>query len=329
MIELQATDRTDRTHMAAAQASNLLRNDQVIASRSRLAAADGTSLHYRSWLPVSGHAAAAVLFVHGIASHGAWFAQTAIHLASRGIAVYAADRRGSGLSGGLRGHVTSYEQALDDLDRVVDLIEEQQPETPQFLAGSSWAAKLAIAYAARAQSRLAGLLLHGPGLFPKVDLSIRQKLAVLVHHRWNPEHQLRIPLVPESYTRDDEYLEYVRQDPYRLLTASARFFWETRRLDRARNRLAASLTLPILLQIGDADPVMDASATCRWLQTLTAPDRTAITYRNASHTLDFESEGTVRAYRADLVGWLRRQISQRRINQQLNDEPLTEASNGR
>src|SRR5262249_30055731 len=96
----------------------------------------------------------------------------------------------------------------------------------------------------------------------------------------------------------------------RLLTASASFYWQTRRLDRARDRLADRLRLPILLQIGEADPIMDPLATCRWLHRLHAPDRTAVVYRDASHTLDFDSEATVRAYRVDLLGWLRRQTAQ-------------------
>jgi acylglycerol lipase len=325
MIQLHPSELTQAD---CPQTGQLLGSDLYVAGRSRVVATDGTSLHYRAWLPANHSASGALVFVHGIASHSAWFTQTACFLAAEGIAVYAPDRRGSGLSGGTRGHADSAQQLLADLDRVVTLVESNHPATPVFLAGSSWAAKLALAFAARMQGRLAGLLLHGPGLFPKVDLTIMQKLMVLAAHRFQPARQLPIPLAPESYTTEPDHLEYIRQDGYRLLTASARFFWETRKLDRARTRLAAQLTLPILMQIGDADPIMDASATCDWLQGLHAPDRTAITYRNASHTLDFESEPTVRAYRADLLGWLRRQINQQR-NQQLNDEPAREASNGR
>jgi acylglycerol lipase len=308
MIELQTAETTSPTGPTIGDLPARYPN---LASQARLIAGDGVPLHYRAWLPAGASATASLLFVHGIASHGAWFAETAAFLANRGIAVYAPDRRGSGLSGGPRGHLASYEQALDDLDLFFDLIAERQPGTPLFLAGSSWSAKLAIASAARSQARLAGLLLLGPGLFPRVDLSVVQKLAVLLYHRVRPEQPLAIPLVPESYTRAPAYLEYIRQDRDRLLTASARFFWETGRLDRARNRLAAGLTLPILLQVGGADPIMDAAASCRWLQTLGAPDRTAITYKNASHTLDFEAEPTVRTYRADLLGWVRRQIARR------------------
>lgn len=308
MIDFKAPE---STRPGGSTVDRLPGHDRHVASRARLTATDGIPLHYRTWVPADRRPAAALIFLHGIASHGAWFAETAVHLADRGIAVYAPDRRGSGLSGGPRGHIPSYERALDDLDQFRDLAAREQAGAPLFLAGSSWAAKLAIASAARSQEGLAGLLLLGPGLFPRVDLTIRQKLAVLLRHRTRPEIEVRIPLVPDDYTHNPRYLEYVRRDAYRLLTASSRLFWETGRLDRARDRLAAGLNLPILLQIGDADQIMDAPATCAWLQRLAAPDRTSIVYRGAAHTLDFEPEPTVRAYRADLVGWLRRQIGGR------------------
>lgn len=304
MIDLKAPE---STRPVDTPVDSLPSDDRHIAGRARLTAADGLPLHYRTWIPRGRQTEASLLFLHGIASHGAWFAETAIHLANRGIAVYAPDRRGSGLSGGPRGHVTSYEQALDDLHLFRTLATEEQSGAPLFLAGSSWAAKLALASAARSQDGLSGLILLSPGLFPRVDLTVSQKLAVLFYSRARPERDLRIPLVPDDYTRNPAYLEYVRGDAYRLLTASSRFFWETGRLDRGRDGFAAGLSLPILLQIGEADQIMDPKATCAWLQRLSVPDRTSIVYRGAAHTLDFEPEPAVRAYRADLLGWLRRQ----------------------
>ena len=75
----------------------------------------------------------------------------------------------------------------------------------------------------------------------------------------------------------------------------------------------------MLLQIGEADPIMDTPATCRWFRSLGAADRTMMVYRRASHTLDFEPEPIVRAYRADLVGWLDRQARQWRERREASD----------
>jgi alpha-beta hydrolase superfamily lysophospholipase len=306
MIDLDAPERSRSAHSSDA---GMPRAAQNLAGQGHVFAADGVPLHYRSWRPTYAPASAALLFVHGIASHGGWFSETAAYLADHGIAVYAPDRRGSGLSGGPRGHLGRYEQALDDLGRCLDLVAEQQPGRPLFLAGSSWAARMVIAYAASAQGRLAGLVLLSPGLFPSVNLTLGQKLAVLVLHRLRPKHQLTIPLTPESFTRVTSGLAYIRRDEHRLLTASTRLFWETRRLDRVRDRLATRLTLPILLQLGEADPITDPAATCRWLHGLRAPDRTSVVYRDAAHTLDFEPEQTRRAYRADLLDWLGRKAA--------------------
>jgi alpha-beta hydrolase superfamily lysophospholipase len=312
MIDLQAPQRSHEQTASAGshEPADRCLTGQCATLRGQVRAADGVTLRYRAWLPADAPASAALLFLHGIASHGAWFAETATFLAERGIAVYAPDRRGSGVSDGPRGHLDRCEQSFSDLDRCLDRVAEQQPGRPIFLAGSSWAAKMAVAFAAYRQDRLAGLLLHGPGLFPRVDLSLGRKFAVLLLHRTRAVQQIAIPLVPESYTREPANLAYIRRDPLRLLTASASFYWQTRRLDQARDRLADRLRLPILLQIGEADPIMDPLATCRWLHRLHAPDRTAVMYRDASHTLDFESESTVRVYRADLLGWLRRQTAQ-------------------
>ena len=77
-------------------------------------------LQGRRWLPEQADARAGLIFLHGIASHGAWFAETAAFLAEHGIAVYAPDRRGSGLSGGPRGHISGYEQAIADAELCLD-----------------------------------------------------------------------------------------------------------------------------------------------------------------------------------------------------------------
>lgn len=318
MIDVEAAA---RSRVTTASPANTAGSGQHVAGDGRLPASDGVALHHRYWVPSGQAVSGVLLFSHGIASHGAWFSETAAFLADHGFAVYALDRRGSGLSGGRRGHVDSYEQALGDLDRMADRISEQHASLPLYLIGSSWAAKIAVAYAGRRQHRLAGLLLHGPGLFPRVDLSLPRKLAVLLLHRTRPSSTIQIPLVPESYTTDPQHLEYIRQDQHRLLTATARFFWETRRLDRARDGYAARLSLPILLQIGDADPIMDAPATCRWVHSLKAPDRTIIVYRGASHTLDFERAPLLETYRADLLGWLKRQTNQiERIQELQHDQ---------
>jgi acylglycerol lipase len=265
-----------------------------------LPARDGVELHLLHW-PTARGPWAVLVFLHGIASHGGWFATTAADLAGQGIAVYAPDRRGSGRSGGPRGHLDRYDQALEDLGLVLRMAAAEHPGTPVFLAASSWAAKLAVVHAAR-PGPLAGLLLLGPGLLATVGLTPARQAAVVAGHLVRPRARLPIPLTPELYTPDPRYQALIRADPLRLLTATTSFFWQTSRLDRARGRASAALRLPVLVLQGEADRMMDVPATRAWVDGLGAADTTYRSYPGAGHTLDFEPDR--RRYLADLHGWL-------------------------
>jgi alpha-beta hydrolase superfamily lysophospholipase len=272
-----------------------------------LAASDGVELHYLRWSSERRPPLAVVVFLHGIASHAGWFAETATDLDEQGVTVYAPDRRGSGRSGGPRGHLARYERALDDVDEVVRLVGSEHPATPLFLAASSWAAKLAVVYAADRPAPLSGLLLLGPGLLPRVNLSPARWVRVLAGHLVTPTARLPIPLTPQLYTANPPYLDFIRADPLRLLEATTQFFWETARLDRRRRRASARLDLPLLVLQGGDDAMMDVAGTRRWFSGLDGNDKTYRAYPGAGHTLDFEPDRS--SYLADMLTWLSARVS--------------------
>jgi acylglycerol lipase len=267
-----------------------------------LTASDGVNLHYLRWSSGRSPPWAAIIFLHGIASHAGWFGETATDLNSQDVAVYGPDRRGSGRSGGPRGHLERYGRALDDVEEMVRLVSSEHRTTPVYLAASSWAAKLAVVYAAQRPASLSGLLLLGPGLLPRVNLSPARQVLVVVGHLVAPTARLPIPLTPELYTTNPPYVDFVRGDRLRLLEATTRFFWETARLDRQRRRASAHLDLPLLVLQGEDDKMMDVSKTRRWFSRLGVEDKTYLAYPGAGHTLDFEPDRG--RYLADMLGWL-------------------------
>ena len=272
------------------------------AESRTLTASDGVQLHYLYWRSGRSPPRAVIVFLHGIASHAGWFEETAADLDNQGVAVYGLDRRGSGRSGGPRGHLARYERALDDVEQMVRLVSSDHEGTPVFLAASSWAAKLAVVHAAQRPAPLSGLMLLGPGLLARVDLSPWRTVRVVAGHLVTPMARLPIPLTPELYTANPPYLDLIRADPLRLLEATTRFFWETARLDRRRRRASARLDLPLLLLQGEADAMVDVPATRRWFAGLGVGDKTYRAYPGAGHTLDFEPDRA--AYLADMLAWL-------------------------
>jgi alpha-beta hydrolase superfamily lysophospholipase len=279
------------------------------AERRSIQAGDGVELHCLRWSSGSVPPRAVVIFLHGVASHGGWFGETAADLLERGVAVHAPDRRGSGRSGGPRGHLTRYERALDDVEAVVRLVAGEHVGTPVFLAASSWAAKLAVVYGELRPAPLSGLMLLGPGLAPRVDLSPARLMKVVAGHLVAPTARVPIPLTPELYTTNPPYLDFIRADPLRLLEATAQFFWETARLDRRRRRASARLSLPLLVLQGQADAMMDVPKTRRWFERLGIQDKTYRAYPGAGHTLDFEPDRT--RYLADMLAWLSARVAPR------------------
>ena len=267
-----------------------------------LTAGDGVRLHCLHWRSGQSPPSAVVVFLHGIASHAGWFAETAADLNRHGVEVYGLDRRGSGRSGGPRGHLDRYERALDDVEQLVLLAAAEHPRVPLFLAASSWAAKLGVVYAAQRPGPLAGLLLLGPGLLPRVNLSPWRRALVVAGHLVRPTARLPIPLTPELYTANPPYRDEIRADPLRLLEATTQFYWQTARLDRRRGRDTARLQLPVLLLQGEADQMMDVPATRRWFDGLGGQHSSYRSYPGAGHTLDFEPDRT--RYLDDLLGWL-------------------------
>ena len=81
---------------------------------------DGTPLLIRSWPSTT--AWAHVLLVHGFGEHSGRYEHVGERFAAAGLDVHAYDHRGTGQSGGHRGHVDRWTQLHDDLeDRPADL----------------------------------------------------------------------------------------------------------------------------------------------------------------------------------------------------------------
>jgi alpha-beta hydrolase superfamily lysophospholipase len=266
-----------------------------------LVASDGVPLAYRLFLS-SGRQRAALVHLHGIQSHGAWYVDTAAELARRGYVVYLLDRRGSGANPEPRGHVRNRAQWLDDLRRFVDLVRESHPDLPIFLIGGCWGAKLAVAFALREQETLAGVALVCPALHVKIDLPLRDKLKVALGLAMGGRWRIPVPLTPEMFTNDPAHLRFIRDDGLSLRRATARFFFETFLLDREVTTQQHRLILPLLLLQSSPDPIVDEATLGRWFDRVGSARKRCVTYANFGHILDFAPER--QRYWDDLGAWL-------------------------
>jgi len=263
---------------------------------------DGYRAAVRWWRPPEPRGA--VLYFHGIQSHGEWYERSGAHLAERGMTVLMPDRRGSGQNHEQRGHVESVERCVQDGVDALNVLCEASGRDAAHVVGVSWGGKLAVALAAAAARRIRSLTLVAPGLFPKVDLSSSEKFRVAMSMVNARSRMFDIPLNdPRLFTANPERIRYVEHDAHRLLQVSASFLIATRRLDRRVQRLGASGWRGGLhVFLAGRDRIIDNERTRRWLRDLPSPDRQISEYPEAEHTLEFEADP--RPFFEALADWI-------------------------
>jgi alpha-beta hydrolase superfamily lysophospholipase len=91
-------------------------------------ASGNSMLACRVWQGIPGRCV--ILYLHGIEGHSQWFEPTARVLNESGITVYAADRRGAGLNSEDRGHLTSLNVFISDVETMLKHIRRKHPDQP-------------------------------------------------------------------------------------------------------------------------------------------------------------------------------------------------------
>lgn len=244
-----------------------------------------------------------ILFCHGIESHGTWFLPAASRLAERGCTVWLLDRRGSGLNRKPEpGDAPSGEVLLEDVRRFRDHI----GDTELFLCGLSWGGKLATAAALDRPDGVRGLLLITPGLAALVDLPLTHKLRLLLSLPFGGRTRLPIPIDAEMFTRTPRYLDFIRNDPWRLTQATARFLWSGPWFDKHIARNVSALDRPVLLFLAGGERIIDNQGVQRILSGL--PDGRLETrlYEDATHSIQFDQ---VDRMVEDVIGFLDRETA--------------------
>jgi len=248
-------------------------------------------------------AGGAVLYFHGIQSHGEWFERSGSRLAEAGFAVLMPDRRGSGRNERDRGHARSAGRLVADAVQWLDELRARSRCDRVHVVGVSWGGKLALNLLRVRPRHVGSLALVAPGLFPIVDIPTAEKLRAAWSALANPRHLFDIPInEPEMFTATPRWLDYLRRDPLRLRQVTASFLLASRRLDRFTRTARRHPGVPIALFLAEHDRIIDNEKTRRWLRELPWPDRRLVEYRNAHHTLEFEPEGCT--FVDDLVNWV-------------------------
>lgn len=263
---------------------------------------DGYEAHARFWLPQAPRGA--VLYLHGIQSHGFWFESSAQQLADAGFAVLLPDRRGSGRNRQDRGHTPSARRLILDTAECCDRVQARTGLSRVHVLGVSWGGKQALALYGHSPERVASLTLVAPGLFPSVDVPTSQKIRIGLAAVTGGHALFDIPLQQaELFTANPERQEFIRHDELALRQVTASFMVASRRLDALARRVEGVTSgPPLCLFLAELDRIIDNARTRDFVRRLDWPGRRIIEYPSAHHTIEFEPDP--QPFFGDLVNWL-------------------------
>ncbi len=247
-------------------------------------------LYAQSWCTPEEHRGA-VAIIHGLAEHSSRYGEMAEKLNAKGFNVHAFDLRGHGRSGGLRAHIDSIDDYLEDIKLFFDYVKKEEPaDKPLFLFGHSMGGMLSILYYLRFKTPFAGLIVSGPALKAGEDISpVMIQLAKLMS-RFFPKLPLQ-KLDHRSISHDPEVVKDYDQDPlnYRGGLRARLGFSMLQTFDEIAEK-RSQFDLPILIMLGGADKIVDPEAGKEFFEHISSKDKKLVVLDGFYHEIMREVE---------------------------------------
>lgn len=273
----------------------------MVHSEGNFVTPDALTIYHQAWLP-DGDPKAVVILLHGLAEHSGRYTHVAKSLTDAGYAVHALDHRGHGKSDGKRTYVKTYAEYQRDILQFRRLVELRHPDLPLFVLGHSMGGNLALGHVLDHHAGVRGMALSAPALAPGTSLSpTKIKLAKLLGRiapGLRPER-----LSADAISRDPAVVAAYVADPLvfngKVTAGAAAALLGSMESFPARY---TELRLPILLQHGTADALVDIAGTRQLEAGAVNAKVTTHYYDGLYHEVFNEPEQA--AVLADTVAWL-------------------------
>lgn len=269
----------------------------------------GAKLGFTGYRSLNPDSRTALVYLHGIESHAGWFDAPARLLQQRGYAVFCLDRRGSGINrenrGFRSGDVSSFETLLEDIHTFRENLRGRFDRV--YLVGLSWGGKLGTGYVLRYPGDFDGMILITPGLAAQVDVSFLAKVGIFFALLAAPTTNFKLPIEPEMFTTTQKFVDFIRGDPLRLHRATARFLYESRKLDRFIAGHITQNTTPMQLFLASEDRIIDNTGVVDVLGRGAQAELEVHAYDGLQHSLQFECPNRLVE---DMSAWIERRNDQ-------------------
>lgn len=229
-----------------------------------ISANDGTDLALHHWAGPDPRAA--VFYIHGIQSHAGWLFETGPQLAKRGVALFALDRRGSGTSGGPRGHVPSLDDLMADYLSGIEIVRKRMPGVPITLIGQSFGGSILAGLCTTGRLTADRLVFCAPALGQQRRRHSVDSLDVLRNRSGSA--MSRVPLKDEDYTDQQTYLSFMAVDSLMIREITEATKSTMIRLEDMYAQKGGVIDVPTFLVVPEHDRIIDLAIAREWLMRL-------------------------------------------------------------
>ena len=252
---------------------------------------DGTDLFAQVWEPSVVAPRAVICLVHGLGEHSGRYAHVAEAFEKEGYIRFGFDHRGHGRSGGARGHVSSIDDFLKDIDLLLEQAQTRYPDLPVVLYGHSLGGILVLHYGLKRKPAVKGVIATSPGLHTSLEEQPVKIFMAKLLGSLMPNTALPSGLDAAGISREAAVVQKYKQDPLVHDKITLGFGKVMLAVTTWTLEHAGEFSLPLLLLHGKSDAIAYPSSSTEFAAAL-GQNCTMVLWEGGYHELHNDLEKT-------------------------------------
>lgn len=220
----------------------------------------GFKFFVRIWSPES-PPKGIIFLLHGLSDHGNRFAHVAEAFVKEGFIFFAPDLRGNGNTKGIRGHIKSINQVMDDIDELILFAKETNPNLPLYIFAQSMGGNLALNYILRKPELVKAAVVSSPWLKLSNKLPFFKMIFGKILSKILPWLTQKNGLKSSDLCQDQYICDAYDNDPLIHWKISLSAFFVIKKAGEWATQNAHNLQTPLLLLHSKSDAITSYSAT--------------------------------------------------------------------